>query len=115
MPYGQALDPPITPEELRAYRTRLGYTQAELARAIGVHPKTVAIWEQGQQRQREPTALRTLLDALARTAGPPPPRHGQKRPLRLTYVPRGARLPAQRGEARERPTQPTDRDDAERA
>ena len=34
--------------ELKALRTRLGLTQAELARAVGVAPNTLARWERGE-------------------------------------------------------------------
>ena len=36
-----------TKDELKAIRTRLGMTQRELARRVGVVPKTVARWESG--------------------------------------------------------------------
>lgn len=39
-----------TKDELKAIRTRLGITQRELARRIGVVPKTVARWEAGVHR-----------------------------------------------------------------
>lgn len=39
-----------TKDELKAIRTRLGITQRELARRVGVVPKTVARWEAGLHR-----------------------------------------------------------------
>ena len=38
----------ITAAELKALRKRLGVTQAELARAVGVAPNTLARWERGE-------------------------------------------------------------------
>ena len=38
----------MTNPELKALRTRLGLTQAELARAVGVAPNTLARWERGE-------------------------------------------------------------------
>jgi DNA-binding XRE family transcriptional regulator len=37
----------MTPDDLRAWRHRLGYSQPQLARIIGVHPQTVRHWERG--------------------------------------------------------------------
>jgi transcriptional regulator with XRE-family HTH domain len=43
-------------------RRNAGVTQAELARAIGVHPLTISRWERGQRVPRGPNAV-----AYART------------------------------------------------
>ena len=40
----------MTLSELRQRRRAIGLTQAQLARLLGVHPNTVAHWEQGVQR-----------------------------------------------------------------
>jgi transcriptional regulator with XRE-family HTH domain len=37
-------------------RTELGYTQAALAKQLGVHPMTVSKWETGAQPIPEPVA-----------------------------------------------------------
>lgn len=57
---------PPTPAEIKAARTRLGESQVAFAARLGVHPQTVAWWEQGK---RTPTGLylrelRTMLDAV---------------------------------------------------
>lgn len=46
----------MTPAALRAIRLRLGWTQAELAEAIGVDHNTVSRWEIGERGIPEPTA-----------------------------------------------------------
>jgi len=47
---GGVASEPTTKDELKAIRTRLGMTQRELARRVGVVPKTVARWEAGVHR-----------------------------------------------------------------
>lgn len=37
----------MTAAELRRRRTKGGLSQSDLARLLGVHPQTVAHWEQG--------------------------------------------------------------------
>lgn len=37
----------MTPHELRQLRLSLGWSQAALAKELGVHTQTVAHWEQG--------------------------------------------------------------------
>jgi len=37
----------LAPEDIRAIRKRLGLTQADLERLLGVGPKTVVRWERG--------------------------------------------------------------------
>jgi len=59
---------PITPDAIRAARTRLGLTQAQLADRLNVPSNTVARWEQGN---RTPTglyaqALRQLIEETLR-------------------------------------------------
>lgn len=51
--------------ELAARRARLGVTQAELARALAVHPVTVAQWERGVKPIGNGRILRLALDWLA--------------------------------------------------
>lgn len=46
----------MTPAALRAIRRRLGWTQAELAEAIGIASNTVARYERGELGIPEPTA-----------------------------------------------------------
>lgn len=59
------LDPsPITPDELRAALKSLGWTQADLARALGVAHGTVSHWLMSRHTCEGPPALciRLLLD-----------------------------------------------------
>ena len=64
----------MTPEELRRIRAALGLSKREMARRIGVAPRTIARWEDGEH----PIGLvyekliRLQLDAasLARKDGP---------------------------------------------
>jgi transcriptional regulator with XRE-family HTH domain len=46
----------MAPDELRRVRERLGWTQADLADALGVHRVTVAKWEAGDRSIPEPVA-----------------------------------------------------------
>ena len=41
----------LSPQEIRAIREQLGYTQAQLEQALGVGPKTIVRWEKGTVRQ----------------------------------------------------------------
>jgi DNA-binding transcriptional regulator YiaG len=43
---------PWTPSRIRALRRRLGLTQAEFARELGVRQQTVSEWETGQYGPR---------------------------------------------------------------
>lgn len=45
----------MTPTTLKAARAGLGITQADLAMKAGVHPKTIANFEQGIHRKNAPT------------------------------------------------------------
>jgi DNA-binding transcriptional regulator YiaG len=49
----------VSPSELKDIRKRLGLTQAELAKVLGVVPSTVAKWEQSIH-PIDPTAARLL-------------------------------------------------------
>src|SRR6478672_836828 len=51
-------------EELRARRRALGLTQAALADRLGVSTNTVARWERGEQRARNPRAIASTLEGL---------------------------------------------------
>ncbi len=53
----------LSPDEIRAIRERLGWTQAQLEQALGVGPKTVVRWERGTVRQSR--AADRLLRVLA--------------------------------------------------
>lgn len=47
----------MTPADLRTLRQRLGWSQQQLAEALGVHRVTVANWERGLYPIDERTAL----------------------------------------------------------
>lgn len=66
----------MTRLEVRQTRKRLGLTQAELARELGVTASSVARWEQGVIGIRESAAR--LLQLLAKQS-PSRPRKGQRR------------------------------------
>ncbi len=53
----------LTPQDIRAIRERLGYTQAQLEGVLHVGPKTVVRWEKGTVRQSR--AVDQLLRVLA--------------------------------------------------
>jgi HTH-type transcriptional regulator / antitoxin MqsA len=53
----------LSPQDIRAIRERLGYTQAQLEGALRVGPKTVVRWEKGTVRQSR--AVDRLLRVLA--------------------------------------------------
>ena len=54
----------MTPAQLKRRRARMGLTQADLAKALGVALTTVGRWEIGQRRIPEMAAR--LLDCLQR-------------------------------------------------
>jgi len=56
----------MTPAALRAIRRRLGWTQVELAEALGVASNTVARYERGELGIPEPTAR--LIERVAADA-----------------------------------------------
>jgi transcriptional regulator with XRE-family HTH domain len=60
----------MTADEVRTERLRLGFSQAELARELGVHPQTISNWECDVQTPPGllPLALK-YLDLRARLAG----------------------------------------------
>lgn len=59
----------MTPVELRAVRESHGWTQSQLADALGMHVNTVACMERGEK----PISRRTVaaLEMLARVMHPP--------------------------------------------
>lgn len=61
----------MKPAELRAVRESHGWTQSQLADALGMHVNTVACMERGDK----PISSRTVaaLDMLARVMQPPAP------------------------------------------
>ena len=63
---------PMTPEEIKRLRTRLGLTQEGLARELGVSVSTVHKWERGRARPRglSVRALQELAQRLDGTASP---------------------------------------------
>jgi transcriptional regulator with XRE-family HTH domain len=62
----------MTPADLKKWRKQNGYTQAALARALGVIPLTVARWEGGSRQV--PTFLALALRALELEGGEKRPR-----------------------------------------
>lgn len=54
----------MTREELRSIRSKLGLSQAELARALGVHPNTLACWERGDKEIGNPDLVRLALQQI---------------------------------------------------
>ena len=57
----------MTADKLRALRERLGFTQSQLADALGMHANTVACMERGEK----PISPRTVaaLELLLRVSG----------------------------------------------
>jgi DNA-binding transcriptional regulator YiaG len=52
----------VNADEVKRLRKRLGYTQGELAKVLGVHKLTVSAWEIGRRNISRPTemALKSL-------------------------------------------------------
>jgi transcriptional regulator with XRE-family HTH domain len=46
----------MQPDELKALRTQAGYSQPELAAALGVHEMTISRWERGERSMSAVTA-----------------------------------------------------------
>lgn len=57
-------DPPpnTSSEEIRSFRSRMGWTQAQLARAIGYHDSGVSLWESG--KRPAPASIRLAMERL---------------------------------------------------
>lgn len=54
----------MTPTDLREARLRLGLSQAQICRGLGVDPVTWNRWELGKQEIRHPAILRLALERL---------------------------------------------------
>jgi transcriptional regulator with XRE-family HTH domain len=57
----------MTPREAKRLRKKLGLTQVELARKLGLHPMTISKWERGAEPIMKQTAL--VLRLLAEAEG----------------------------------------------
>ncbi len=59
----------LTPESIKAFRTRLGLTQPQLAEMIGCTSQAVSFWERGTRQPRGLYAkvLRRLMEEHAIT------------------------------------------------
>jgi transcriptional regulator with XRE-family HTH domain len=66
--YDPAPEASSLPARLRAARQRLGITQKELARRLGVNPKTLRKWEDGRVERRYPRMTALLEEFLAEEA-----------------------------------------------
>jgi transcriptional regulator with XRE-family HTH domain len=55
----------MTPDTLREWRDQHGWSQTQLAEAIGVASMTISRWERGDMEIRHPTMLRLALERLA--------------------------------------------------
>ena len=59
--------PDVMPQEVEQLRQRLGLTQLELAKWLGVTESSVSLWEAGKRRPRGPAhRLLRLIAELAR-------------------------------------------------
>ena len=61
---------PLEPGEIRFFRTYLGYSSADFARALGVTPETVSRWERISKPQKMAATAERLLRMLARFGEP---------------------------------------------
>lgn len=57
----------MTPDEFKAARQALGYSQARMAEALGVHLRTAWRWERGERAIPEPVAR--LIDRMLEDIG----------------------------------------------
>lgn len=60
----RTLRTPRIGRELKAARALLGWSQTQLAEAAGLHPKSVAYWEQHGMKHIGGHAVRTMTRAL---------------------------------------------------
>ncbi|MGD0234062.1 MAG: helix-turn-helix transcriptional regulator [Syntrophorhabdales bacterium] len=67
----------MTPDRLKTWRTKHGYTQVTLAEALRVIPITVSRWERGIREI--PSFLHLALEALERRGGEKKPRDKAKK------------------------------------
>jgi len=67
-------DGPLTPEGVKALRTRLGLTQAAFAERLGASAQAVSFWERGTRSPRGlyAAALRRLAAEAERTSNGAP-------------------------------------------
>lgn len=67
----------INPQDIVAYRKRMGYSQEKLGMQIGVTQATIGAWERGQSKPRKDVADRLRRDMFAEQEedgnGTPPP------------------------------------------
>lgn len=66
---GAAISGVLSPGELRAWRLRLGLSQAQLSARIGVAPNTLARWERGALRMLNPVVVRLALERIESAGG----------------------------------------------
>jgi transcriptional regulator with XRE-family HTH domain len=57
----------MTPQELKSWRTRNGYSQGELARALDVDVMTISRWERGVRSI--PSFLHLALECMEKKGG----------------------------------------------
>jgi DNA-binding XRE family transcriptional regulator len=79
---------------LGSTRRRLGLTQAQLARELGVASNTLALWERGDKPMGNPNMVRLALESIARhhdeqRGAPPPPAAPTRRSRPLQNVAEG--------------------------
>ena len=68
LPPSEGHERDLTPSELRVCRLDLGLTQAQLAAQLRVTANTVARWERGTLRMRDPERVRRSLSRMAAAA-----------------------------------------------
>lgn len=70
-PPGARVYPPkstMTPQDMRSLRERRGWSQADLAKQLGVHYSAVSLWEAGKRRIPKPVEMSLkLLDIVKAT------------------------------------------------
>lgn len=66
-----AISEPMTPDDLRHARQRLGLSQAKLGRLLGLSSQSVYMWEAGKTRL--PPWLPLALRGISAQEGPNPP------------------------------------------
>lgn len=61
-----AAPPPLTPKELKDWRTDLAWTQRGAADWLGVGERTYENWESGHRNPHHPAALRARMEMAPR-------------------------------------------------